>query len=58
MKEWTNFEIAEDLVECLEQFYSEEVNGLKRLPQDLSKYSGLISVALGQAQELRDNLKG
>lgn len=57
MKEWTSYDIAEELVECLEQFYSEEVNGLKRLPQELSKYSGLIGVALSEAKELRDNLK-
>lgn len=57
MKEWTNYDIAGDLVECLEQFYSEECNGKMRLPKELEKYAGLISVALSEAKELRDNLK-
>lgn len=57
MKKWTNYNIAEDLVECLESFYSEESNGLNKLPKELSKYSGLISVALSEAKELKDNLK-
>lgn len=56
MKEWTNLDIAEDLVECLSQFYSEEVNGMKKLPKELSKYSGLISVALSEATTLKNNL--
>jgi len=57
MKEWTNYDIAEDLVECLEQFYSEECNGMMRLPKELEKYAGLIGVALSEAKELRGNLR-
>lgn len=57
MKKWTNLEIAEDLVECINQFYSVEINEMKILPRELSNYSGLISVALEEAISLKESLE-
>lgn len=54
----TPLECVNEIVECLDALYTEELSyGLKKLPEDLSKYSGYISIAYKQAKLLQSKLR-
>lgn len=54
----TPLEHANELVECLDSFYTEDLGkGVKMLPEELSKYAGIISVAYEQAKSLQAKLE-
>ncbi|MGV3076453.1 hypothetical protein ACEE21_15350 [Clostridium baratii] len=53
----TNLEYIEDIVNSLKALYSEDIGGIKRLPDDLVKYSSTIFIAYTQALLLLERLK-
>lgn len=57
MKETSNLELVNDIINSLNCLYSEDENGVKRLPDNLKEYSGSLSVAYSQALELQKRLE-
>lgn len=55
--DYSNYELAEELFKTIKQFYIPQGNGIYKLPDNLSSYAGIISIAYDEAKELRDNLK-
>ena len=57
MKEYSIIDDIDELIECLQMFYTEETeDGLKKLPKQLEKYSGIIQVVNKEAIELRNRV--
>lgn len=52
-----NILLAEDIIEALNDLYTEGEGELKRLPNELYKFAGSISVALSEATKLKSNLQ-
>ena len=57
MKETSNLELINDIINSLNCLYSEDENGVKRLPDNLKEYSDSLSVAYSQALELQKRLE-
>lgn len=48
-------EYIDEIIECINSFYSENLeSGIQKLPSDLSKYSGTISVMWQCACKLKE----
>ena len=57
MEEYSIIDDIDELIECLQMFYTEETkNVLKKLPKQLEKYSSIIQVANKEAIELRNRV--
>lgn len=57
MKETSNLELINNIINSLNYLYSEDENGVKRLPDNLKEYSDSLSVAYSQALELQKRLE-
>lgn len=52
MKETSNLELINNIINSLNYLYSEDENGVKRLPYNLKEYSDSLSVAVAYSQAL------
>lgn len=52
-----NLEIIQEILDNLDCLYSEECNEMKRLPSELNKYAGNISIAYSLLLMLKEKLK-